>query len=69
MESAIQYTAAMKKIAISVVKQVATSMAGRVMKNMSKGAGASKDASKDKEAAPKLKLSTIEEVTKTDLSR
>ena len=64
-----ELNAAMKKIAISVVKQVATSMAGRVMKNMSKGAGASKDASKDKEAAPKLKLSTIEEVTKTDLSR
>jgi len=64
-----ELNSAMKKIAISVVKQVATSMVNRVMKNMSKGAEPSKDSSQDKEAKPKLKLPTVKEVQKEGLSR
>lgn len=63
-----ELNAAMKKIAISVVKQVATSVVDRVMKRVT-GVDKSKDAGKAKEAEPKLKLPTAADVVKGGLSR
>lgn len=56
---------ALAKIAVAVVKEVATSMVDRVMK----GKGAKKPLDKTKETAPKLELPTVHEVAKAGLSK
>ena len=56
---------ALAKIAVAVVKEVATSMVDRVMK----GKGAKKPLDKAKETAPKLELPTVHEAAKAGLSK
>lgn len=58
---------ALAKIAVAVVKEVATSMVDRVMKG--KGAKKSLDKAKETEPKPKLELPTVHEVAKASLSK
>lgn len=56
---------ALAKVAVAVVKEVATSMVDRVMK----GRNAKKPLDKAKETKPKLELPSVQEVAKTGLSK